>query len=95
MEKTQNVEKEILQLLALVSEDTLVTPMLLVGQNVLLILNARQTRHAEITSVLTPVQDYVASMPLAESLTTLPLALAMPDTEETLLDHANSFLQVS
>ena len=95
MEKTQNVEKEILQLLALVSEDTLVILMLLVGQNVLLILNVLQTRHAEITSVLTPVLDYVASMLLAELLTTLPLALAMPDTEETHLDHASLFLQVS
>ena len=91
----QNVEKEILQLLALVSEDTLVTPMLLVGQNVLLILNVLQTKHVEITNVLTPVLDYVASMPLAESLTTLPLALAMPDTEETLLDHVSLFLPVS
>ena len=95
MEKTQNVEKEILQLLALVSEDTLVILMLLVGQNVLLILNVLQTRHVEITNVLTPVLDYVASMLLAELLTTLPLALAMPDTEETLLDHVNSYLQVS
>ena len=94
MEKTQNVEKVILQLLALVSEDTLVIPMLLVGQNVLLILNALQTKHVEITNVLTPVLDYVASMPPAELLTTLPLALAMPDTEETPLDHVNSFLQV-
>ena len=91
----QNVEKEILQLLALVSEDTLVILILPVGQNVPLILNALQTRHVEITNVLTPVQDYVESMLLAELLTTLALAHAMPDTEETPLDHVSLFLQVS
>ena len=58
----QTAKEEEMQEHVSVFQNTLETPMLVVGQNVLFTLTVPQTKHARETSALTRVPEHVVAM---------------------------------
>ena len=58
----QSAKEEEMQGVVNVLKNTLETPMLVVGQNVLFTLTVPQTKHARETSALTRVPEHVVAM---------------------------------
>ena len=58
----QSAKEEEMQEAVDVLKNTLETPMLVVGQNVLFILTVPQTKHARETSALTRVPEHAVAM---------------------------------